>query len=81
MNYSTSAVGSVQVEIQDVEGRPVSGFSLSDGSEKFGDEIEGVFRWDSEVDLSGLAGTTVKLRFVLKDADLYAFRFRNGEAR
>ena len=81
MNYSTSAVGSVQVEIQDVEGRPVSGFSLSDGSEKFGDEIEGVFRWDSEVDLNGLAGTTVKLRFVLKDADLYAFRFRDGEAR
>ena len=78
LNYSTSAVGSVQVEIQDGEGRPVPGFSLADSLQMFGDEIEGVFKWNDGGDLGRLAGTAVRLRFVLMDADLYAFRFRNG---
>jgi len=78
VNYSTSAVGSIQVEIQDVEGRPLPGLSLADSPEKFGDEIEGVFGWNNGGDLGRLAGAAVRLRFVLKDADLYAFRFRNG---
>ena len=78
LNYSTSAVGSVQVEIQDAEGSPVTGFSLADGSEKFGDEIEGVFRWNEGSDVGRLAASTVRLRFVLEDADLYAFRFRDS---
>ena len=78
LNYSTSAVGSVQVEVQDGEGRPVPGFSLAESLQMFGDEIDGVFRWNAGGDLSGLAGSVVSLRFVLKDADLYAFRFRNG---
>ena len=77
LNYSTSAVGSVQVEIQDDEGCPIPGFSLADGPEKFGDEIGGVFHWDRAGDLRRLAGTPVRLRFMLKDADLYAFRFRD----
>ena len=78
VNYSTSAVGSIRVEIQDSEGRPIDGFSLDDCPEKFGDEIEGVIGWNG-ADLGSLAGTPVRLRFVLKDADLYAYRFREQE--
>ena len=77
MNYSTSAVGSVQVEIQDDAGHPMPGLSLADAPEKFGDEIDGVYNWNSNESPGRLAGTTVRLRFVLKDADLYAFRFRD----
>ena len=77
LNYSTSAVGSVQVEIQDDEGRPVPGYSMVDGREMFGDEIEGAYRWNGDGDLARLAGTLVRLRFALKDADLFAFRFRD----
>jgi hypothetical protein len=77
LNYSTSAVGSVQVEIQDDEGRSFPGLSLADAPEKFGDEIDGVYNWNSDESPGGLAGTTVRLRFVLKDADMYAFRFRD----
>jgi hypothetical protein len=76
LNYSTSAVGSVQVEIQDAEGHAMPGYSLADCPEKFGDEIEGVMAWNTGSDVSSLAGRSVQLRFVLKDADLYAFRFR-----
>jgi len=77
LNYSTSAVGSVRVEVQDGEGRPLPGLSLADAPEKFGDEIDGVYNWLNDGSPVGLAGTTVHLRFVLKDADLYAFRFRD----
>ena len=77
LNYSTSAVGSVRVEILDGHGTPVPGLSLADAPEKFGDEIDGVFHWNGDGDLGRLAGTTVRLHFVLKDADVYAFRFRN----
>ena len=76
LNYSTSAVGFVRVEIQDADGRPVPGFSVDDCYEKFGDEIDGVVSWSGGSELSSLAGRPVRLRFALKDADLYAFRFR-----
>ena len=77
LNYSTSAVGSVKVELQDPEGRPQPGFALDDCPEMFGDEIEGTVRWKGDgPDMSELAGVPVRLRFALNDAYLYAFRFR-----
>jgi hypothetical protein len=33
--------------------------------------------WNAGSGLGDLAGRSVWLRFVLKDADLYAFKFRN----
>jgi hypothetical protein len=76
LNYATSAAGSVRVEIQDGEGKPVAGRALEDCPEIFGDHLEQVVIWESGSDLSHLAGQTIRLRFVLKDADLYAIRFR-----
>ena len=81
LNYSTSAIGSVRVEMQDAEGRPRPGYTLDDCPEIFGDEIEGVVEWRSGGDVSALAGKPVRLRFVMKDADLYAFRFRAKEGK
>lgn len=75
LNYSTSAVGAVEVEIQDVNGVPQTGFSREEFAERYGDEIEGVVKWDGGSDLGALAGKPVRLRFILKDADLYAFKF------
>ena len=75
LNYSTSAVGSIKVEIQDADGRAVPGFTLDDFPEKFGDEIEGKMSWNTGGDVGSLAGTPIRLRFVLKDADVYAFKF------
>jgi len=76
LNYSTSAVGTMRVEIQDDRGNVVTGFALDDCPEIFGDQIEGVVRWNSGGDVSRLAGKPVKLRFAINDADIYAFRFR-----
>ena len=75
LNYSTSAAGSVQVELQDAQGVPLRGFALADCHEIYGDQIERVVAWKGNSDLGKLAGTPVRLRFVLKDADLYSIQF------
>lgn len=74
LNFSTSAVGSVRVEIQDASGKARPGFALADSPEMYGDEIERAAEWGHGENFSRLAGQAVKLRFVLKDADLYSFR-------
>ena len=76
INYSTAAAGSLKVEIQDEQGRPVPGFSLSDATEIIGDQIERVVTWKQGSDVRQLAGKPVRLRFVMKDAELYSLRFR-----
>ncbi|HOW65096.1 MAG TPA: hypothetical protein P5186_13500 [Candidatus Paceibacterota bacterium] len=76
LNFSTGAAGGLRVEIQDADGRPIPGYSLADAVEIVGDEIERVVSWKSGGDLSKLAGRTVRLRFVMKDADLFSIRFR-----
>lgn len=75
LNYATSAVGAVQVELQDAAGKPIDGFTLAESPARYGDEFDGVVTWKGGGDLSKLAGQPVRLRFVLKDADVYALRF------
>ena len=76
LNYATSAAGSLRVEIQDHEGRPVPGLSLDESEEIFGDSINQVARWAGGSDLASLAGRPIRIRFLLKDADLYSIQFR-----
>ena len=76
LNVSTSAAGSVRVEVLSDSGEPVEGYSKEDCDEIVGDEIERVVTWKGSPDLSSLSGNPVRLRFVLKDADLYSIRFR-----
>jgi len=76
MNYSTSAAGSVQVEMQDAQGVPLPGFALVDSEVMYGDSLEQPMLWKNNPDLGAWAGAPVRLRFVLKDADLYSMRFR-----
>jgi hypothetical protein len=76
LNYSTSAAGSIRVEIQGPSGKLIPGYGLEDSTEIIGDEIERVVAWKKGADVSSLAGQPVRLRFAMKDADLYSLRFR-----
>ena len=76
LNFSTSAAGFVRVEIQNTEGQPQPGFTLDESPEIFGDTIDGTVQWHTEGQIRAFAGKPVRLRFVLKDADLFAFRFQ-----
>ncbi len=75
INYATSAGGGLKVEIQAPDGQPLEGFALADCPEIIGDRVEGTVRWKGGEDLGPLAGKPVRLRFLLRDADLYSVRF------
>jgi hypothetical protein len=76
MNYSTSAAGSIRVEVQDQAGKPLEGLTLDDCPEIFGDDLEQIAHWADGSELGHLAGRPIRLRFAIKDADLYSIRFR-----
>jgi hypothetical protein len=75
LNFSGSAGGGIQVEIQDPSGNALPGFALADSVETIGNELDRVVHWKAGTDVSAPAGKPVRLRFALKDADLYAFKF------
>lgn len=70
INFATSAAGGVRVQILDLDGEV-----RAESEEQIGDEIARVVGWRDGLALSDLAGKPVQLRFILKDADLYSFRF------
>jgi hypothetical protein len=61
--------------LQNADGQPLPGFLLADCQEQIGTEIDRVVNWKGGAGVSALAGKPVRLRFVLKDADVFAFRF------
>jgi len=78
INFATSAGGSLRVELQDAAGQPIPGFSLADSPVLFGNTVRQVMNWKGVADLTALAGQVVRLRFELKDADLYSIQFAAG---
>ena len=75
LNYATSAAGSIKIEVLDDQGKPVPGFALAEMPELYGDELEATATWKKGADLSALAGKSIQLRVVMKDADLFALHF------
>ncbi len=70
-NFSTSAPGGVQFTLESS-----SGAKLAESVELVGDEIARPVRWQNGARLAQWAGQPVRLRAVLRDADLYAIQFR-----
>ena len=75
LNFSTSAAGGVKVGFEDPEGKAIPGFSVEDCVMQIGNEIDRRVTWKSGSDVSALAGKPVRLRFSMKDADLFSFQF------
>ena len=75
INFSTSAAGTVRAELQENYGRPIPGFTLDDCDLQYGDELDRTITWKGNRDVGQLAGRPIRLRFEIKDADLYSFRF------
>jgi len=76
INFSTSAAGSVRFEIQNTEGEAIEGFTLADSEDIYGDKIEQVVSWKGGSNVSKLVDKPIRLRVVMKDADLFSIRFR-----
>lgn len=76
INFSTSAGGGLRVELQTPAGEPIDGYSLDACPEIIGDRIDVPVMWKNGADVSSLAGKPVRLRFELRDADLYSMQFQ-----
>lgn len=75
LNFSTSAAGSIKIEFQDLNNRAIEGFEMDSCPEIYGDSIKREVVFNSGKDFSQLSGKPVRLRFYLKEAELYAFGF------
>jgi hypothetical protein len=76
LNYSTSAAGSIGVELQDATGTVIPGYAIDDCIPVIGDRIDGAVAWKGSMKLQRLAGQPIRIRFVLKDADLFSLQFK-----
>ena len=71
LNYSTSASGSLKIEIQNAKGVPLgSSISVS------GDKISEVVKWKKSEMIKKLKGQAIRLKFTMTECDLYSFKFR-----
>jgi len=80
LNVETGVAGSAQAEILDDHGGPIPGFGLRECVPVAGNYIREQVSWGGGSDIGSLAGRPVQLRFVMRDAKLYSFRFRAGQA-
>jgi hypothetical protein len=78
VNHANGAPGEIRVELQDEDGAPIPGFELNACDPIYGDNVERGVTWrGGDGDVGGLAGRPVRVRFALRDADLYAMQFRD----
>jgi len=76
LNFATSAAGGIRVELQDEQGRAIGGRTLAESEELIGNFIDRVATWKGNADVSAFAGRPVRLRFAMRDADLFSLRFQ-----
>lgn len=75
INALTKAKGDIRVELLDAAGRAMGGFPQSEPIT--GDSLRHTVVFPGNTSLASLAGKTVCVRFHLRDAELYAFAFRD----
>ena len=76
VNYATSAAGSIRIELLDETDAAIDGFALDDCDLIIGDDVDRTVTWNGSADVSRMAQRPIRLRFAMKDADLYSLRFR-----
>jgi len=75
LNASTSAAGTIRVEVCDDQGKVIPGFSAEDCDLIYGDSLDRRVSWKGNTDMESLAGQPVLLRFFLKEADIYSLQW------
>ncbi len=70
INFATSALGHIRIFVCDENGKEIEGY---DSKKHFGDSLGRVINFEKP--LSSLSGKPVRLKFEIKDADLYSFKF------
>lgn len=76
INFSTSVVGTIRVELQDFEGNPIAGYTMDDCFDIYGDSTEHFVKWKNNFDVGCLSGQLIRLKIYIKDGDLYSIQFK-----
>lgn len=74
-NGDTSAGGFIRFELQTADGQVIPEFALDKCQKFIGDKIDVTAEWEGSPDLSPYAGTPVRLRVSMLEADFYSFKF------
>lgn len=77
LNMSTDASGYIKVEIVDLNGQIIDGYGMDDCDYIIGDETDRKVSWRGVSDVGDLTGRPVRLRFILKQAELFSLRFKS----
>ena len=75
LNHNTAGMGTIFVELRDLNDQPLDGYSLADCEEITGNDVAWEVRWRGSGDVSAIAGTPIKIHFRLVNTKLYAFGF------
>ena len=70
----------IQVEILDADGQPIPGYTRADYKDRlWGNQTEERAQWKEKgTVVSELKGTPVRLKFYIREGDLYAIQFRKA---
>lgn len=71
LNCRTSAAGFIRIEL-------ICGDHVYKSEEIAGDEIKRTVKWQDEPSLCDAAGRPVYMRFIMKDSDVFSFKFNDG---
>jgi len=71
--------GSFTAEILDTDGKPIVGFNRADCDPFAGNAVRHTVTWRGAADVSSLKGEAVCVRFELRNAKLYSYRFAAAE--
>lgn len=78
LNYSASAIGHVKIALLDEKGREIEGFGEANAAVMKGDKIDAAVIWPSGKTLKDVANRKVRIKFLLKGADVYSFAVFNS---
>ena len=76
LNSTIDPGGSIRVSIEDTDGKPLPGFSAAECKPLPADTLNHTVAWKAGADISSLKGRRIRLRFDIKQADVYAYQFQ-----
>jgi hypothetical protein len=80
LNVNTAAAGEARIAVLDEKGAPIPGLGAGECRVINGDHLSKTVEWFGGNDLSRLAGQPIRLRFEMRGAKLFSFRFDQAQA-
>jgi hypothetical protein len=76
LNCTVDEGGAIRVAVEDASGKPLPGFELEHCKPLPSDTLQHTVTWKGGADLSPYKGRLIRLRFDIKQADVYSFQFQ-----